>query len=111
MRGEARVEEDTDDGHDSVHAEFFHRWGAQSVEDWNHWDLNCACPVGDVEIESTMKRLEMEGGMAAVWKEMPDGSGGKKSKLLSEKIGVTTQMLGLDAIIADGMEPYELLVQ
>ena len=36
---------------------------------------------------------------------------GKKSKLLSERIGLTNQMLGLDAIMHDALVPYSILCE
>ena len=35
----------------------------------------------------------------------------KKSKLFSERIGLTNQMLGIDTIMCDVLKPYKIVVE
>ena len=42
---------------------------------------------------------------------MPDGVKGKRSKLLSERIGLTEQMFGIDAIMDDALGPHKTLIE
>ena len=42
---------------------------------------------------------------------MPTGTKKTKCKLLSEKIGLTTFNLGIDAMMADVLKPYKILTE
>ena len=88
------------------HEDSFYQWGQES------WDL-CVTkpPPVDTRVTSEARRLALDEGRAQIWKEMVDGVTGKKSKLLSERIGLTNQMLGLDAIMHDALVPYSILCE
>ena len=56
------------------------------------------------------RRLQLDQGRAQTWQGMADGTS-KKSKLISERIGLTNQMLGIDAVMADALLPYKVLIE
>ena len=103
----AREEEsDDDEDDDRYHADTFHVWGDQ------YWDLPITVPVDDLEIDNEVDRLRKDSlGRADVWKDLDAGTKRTKCVLLSERCGLTTQMLGLDAIMADALKPYKVLVE
>ena len=92
---EARVNEDT-----------FYQWGDDP------WDLKMTTPPRrDTSVLSESRRLRLDTGRAQRWKNLPDGVGKNKCKLLSERVGLTTEMFGLDAVMADALEPYSVLME
>lgn len=103
----AREEEhnDDDDEDNRVHSASFHKWGDDP------WDLRVSTPDGDVEIVDEDERLEMETGRAMIWKDLPTGNKRTNCKLLSEKIGLTAFMCGIDSIMADALHPYKMLTE
>ena len=60
---------------------------------------------------SEARRLRLDTARAQRWKNLPDGVGKKKSKLLSERVGLTVEMFGLDAVMADTLDPYSVLIE
>ena len=97
-----------------LHDKDFHQWReVADVYDADAWDLMFHTPGDDdMVVETEENRLSLEVGRARVWKDMPSGTNKKnKSKLLSERIGLTAQMLGVDAIMADALAPYKRLVE
>ena len=101
----ARVD-DEDEGDDvdtdvRVHAQSFHQWGDEE------WDLKVVRPVGDVDILDEDDRVELETGSAKRWKDLVCGNKRSRCKLVSEVIGLTAYMYGLDSIMADALEPYK----
>ena len=104
---DARVEEDSDDDVVSVHKDSFHEWGTE------RWDLQVPRPVGDVDIVGADERVAMEDtGRASIWSDLPDGtSRANKCRLLSERVGLTSFMIGLDSMMFDVLEPYAILVE
>ena len=103
----ARLDEDDDDGDERVHAASFHQWGT------NYWDLTISPINDDLDVLSEDERLELDSlGRATVWQALESGTNNKNScKLLSERIGLTPQMLGIDAIMLDALIPYKVLVE
>ena len=106
----ARVESDSDSGEDDEddrqHKDSFYRWGERS------WDLVVKKPTGDKDIIDVDARVELETrGRANTWKELPSGNKKTRCKLLSEKFGLTTFNLGIDAVMADILKPYKVLTQ
>lgn len=106
---ESESDDDSEDGDcDSRHhAHTFHVWGDK------YWDLPVEEPDDDdVSIASEADRLTMDTGRAAVWKDL-DASTSKKTRcaLISERCGLTLQMLGIDAMMLDALQPYKILVE
>ena len=88
------------------HEDAFYKWGD------NPWDLGVTKPpMRDTKVLSEARRLSFDEGRASTWRSMPDGPTTKKSKLLSERIGLTNQMLGLNAIMYDALLPYSILCE
>ena len=78
----------------------------------NPWDLCVHQPRRrDMVVRSEADRLRMDTGRANVWKGMPDGLVKKRSKLINESCGLTEQMLGVDSMFSDALEPYKKLVE
>ena len=107
---DSRLDEDgdDDDGDDTrYHADTFHKWGN------NYWHLPITSINDYVDILSEAERLELDtGGRASQWKELQSGTNYKnRCKLLSERVGLTAQMLGIDAIMLDALTPYKVLVE
>ena len=102
-----RVDEDDDDDGARVHEDEFHEWGDAP------WDLQVPRPEGDVDILSEDERLDLEQhGPARVWRDLPDATRkGKMCALMSERVGLTASMLGIDAMMVDVLEPYRILVE
>ena len=95
---DARLEEDDDDVDDErFHVDEFHVWGDR------YWDLNITV-TDDLDIDSEAERLDMDSlGRADVWKDLEAGTRKTRCKLVSERCGLTAQMLGIDAIMADAL--------
>ena len=105
----ARVEEDDDDieGDERFHSADFHVWGDA------YWDLPITIPNLDIDVVDEDTRLELDcTGRASVWKDLEPGTNNKnRCKLISEHIGLTAQMLGIDAIMLDALTPYKVLME
>ena len=99
----ARQDEDEDDVR--VHAAGFHQWGDEE------WDLRVTPPQGDVRILDEDDILDLETGCADTWKDLATGNKRTRCKLVSEKIGLTAYMYGLDSIMADALEPYKMFAE
>ena len=95
----ARQDEDDEDVR--VHASVLHQWGDEE------WDLKVVRSVGDVDILDEDDRVELETGSANRWKDLACGNKRSRCKLVSEVIGLTAYMYGLDSIMADALEPYK----
>ena len=68
----------------------------------------CAsCRNSSLTTTSQLFRLEMDDARAKVWKDLPTGSNKKKSWIVSERVGITAEMLGIDSIMADALLPYK----
>ena len=101
----ARVDIDEDYQQRRFHEDSFYEWGNRN------WDLVVTTPLArDMKVQSEIRRLRLDEGRAQTWKAMEEGAS-KKSKLLSERCGLTNQMLGLDSIMADALSPYAVLVE
>ena len=86
-----------------VHDADFYEWGTDA------WDLHFTTPA-HLDIADEETRLSMDIGRATTWKVMPTRKT-KTSWLLSERVGLTAEMLGVDCIMADALLPYKLLVE
>ena len=100
-------DEDDNDVDERAHAASFHKWGT------SYCDLPITSTNDDFNISSEAARLELDSeGRAAVWKDLPSGTSSKnRCGLLSERIGVTAQMLGIDSILLDALIPYKILIE
>ena len=102
-----RLDLEEEDHTDVRHNEAtFYQWGSEP------WDLEVSRPRDrDMQVSNEARRLAMDHGRAQRWKNLPDGLPKKRSKLISERIGLTKQMLGINSIICDALEPYKMLVE
>ena len=104
----ARVdqEEEDDNGEDRFHQSTFHVWDDKS------WDLIVTNPTGDVDIATLDERVDMDTGRANAWKDLPNASRAqKKSRLICEKIGLTSMNIGIDSMMCDILKPYKVLTE
>ena len=92
---------------DRVHKDSFHVWGT------NVWDLVVTKPVGDVDIVDMESRIAMETmGRANTFKDLPTATNKyKRSRLLCEKIGLTTMNYGISSIMCDILKPYKVFIE
>ena len=54
--------------------------------------------------------MDLDNGNAAEWAKLEQGAIGKRSKLLSEVIGLTNFNRGLDSMMLDILDPYKILM-
>ena len=102
---DTRIDEEDDEADRRVHRECFHQWGNSA------WDLKVVEPQGDNDIVDEEERLAMETGRASRWKDLATGSKKTRCKLVSETIGLTAFMYGIDSIMADALAPYKLFIK
>lgn len=106
--GDARVDEEVQEGADRHHEATFYRFDDDEAQPW---DL-CIMPIeDDAKILSATERVDLDvSEMTTTFKSLDSGSH-KKSKLLNEQIGMTDLNLGLDAMMLDALQPYKRLVE
>ena len=105
---DSNSEEDSDSEEEQVktraHAADFYKWGTEA------WDLHFKEPE-DLVIADEKTRLGMDNGKATVWKDLKARGKHKTTWLLSERVGMTAEMMGINAIMADALLPYKHLVE
>ena len=102
----ARLDDDDNNEDKRVNVASFHQWGR------HYWDLPISPINDDLDAMSEDIRLELDSlGRVTVWRGLEAGTNNKnRCKLLSERIGLTPQMLGIDTIMLDALIPYKILV-
>ena len=100
----AREDSEEEEAEDErVNVDNFYQWGSDI------WDI-IVNPLPDAVCPTLADLQEHDAGVSRVFESMRDGVPRKRTKLMCEMRGVTRLNFGLDAFVADVLQPYNTLV-